>query len=511
MKSARSSKKRTAWAVLALVLAVSFVAGGIWVGSQLTDAQLTARTTALLNAHLSGHFDIARVHYEFPAHLRIDDLRARSPTGAPVLAIASIRVDARLLPLFIGRVVVDDVSIDGLRADVIMPQGKEGNVASAFIDTFIPDFKLPALRDIAVPLRLDIRRFGLENGDVVIAQPPKFRARLRNMRISDASLWMQDDALRSSLTWTAELSAQGDAIIVDPSPVSARLTNLRLHFASMAIALDDVTATLPGFQAALAGTAGLARSGDADADLHGSISLDTQSFAPKVHRLDGLKNAVHGVITLAFEAQHTGQTGEAKLTLGKHDLRVQSLPIRELTIQISHNRRELTLKTFKFGLGEGSVEGHGTVALGTDPNVPLAEHDITWRAHAMPVRELARPVVSLPALLPEAVSFAVVSKGRALWPPTSQVDLDLVPEGLPGENWPGLPKAMELKGRFLTHPDLLEILKLEVGIDKVPDFAIQGALPLCNQSIFDVIRALHGPGSNSALRRIPVAPSQKKP
>ena len=57
-------------------------------------------TTDALNAHLEWALrHCTRVHYQFPAHVAIDDVKAKSPAGSPVLAIGQVRVDARLVAL----------------------------------------------------------------------------------------------------------------------------------------------------------------------------------------------------------------------------------------------------------------------------------------------------------------------------------------------------------------------------------------------------------------------------
>lgn len=503
----RALHYRRAIAIVGSLL-LALVVGSVWGVNQLTDARLTKWAADALNAHLSGHFSIASVHYGFPARVAIDDLKAHSPAGSPVLTIDRVRVQARLWPLLIGRMIVDEVTIDGVRADVVLATEKQ---KSEFVKTFIPDFELPALRNISTPIRLDIRKFSLTHGDVVIRGTGDARARLRDMRVADANVWMKGDDLRSNLAWEALASGQTGDVTVETSTVRVRLEDARMHFASFKTSLSALKADFPGFASQIAGETQLGRNGDMDAHIRGDITVDTGKFLPKVKRLDALKKAVRGSATMHFAGQHTGQHGQIKLALAQHDLQVQWLPLKEVTISVGHDRGDIDIEAFRIGLGEGCLEGHGTLALGSDPNVPLAEHNISLKAHAMPIRELARPWVALPALLPEAISFAVVSQGRALWPPTSQVDVDIVPEGLPGEDWPGLPKAMELKGRFLTHPDLLEILKLEAYIDNVPDFAIQGALPMHEQSVLDIIHELHGPHPKSPLQRIPVAPTDKRP
>ena len=64
---------------------------------------------------------------------------------------------------------------------------------------------------------------------------------------------------------------------------------------------------------------------------------------------------------------------------------------------------------------------------------------------------------------------------------------------------------------LVTHPDLLEVLRLEVNIDKLPKFAIQGSLQLQTDSAMQTLKAIHSPAPLAGLYRVPVAPADKRP
>lgn len=249
-----------------------------------------------------------------------------------------------------------------------------------------------------------------------------------------------------------------------------------------------------------------------DANAHARLSFDTEEPTLRLNLPGDLNTHLRGKAALL--ANMETRAGVHHLIADLHETRfeVYGMPVKGFHVDTRYapKTQAIDVRRVRLRLAQGDLDLEAHVELGGEDHVVAGEHDITLKLRDFPVRALARQFVGLPQLLPDGLSLTVRSQGRALYPPTSEVLVDVVPEGLPGEDWPGLPHSMELRGRFLTHPDLVEVLKLEVAVEHVPSFAIQGALPLQQQSFIDLIQAIHQVNPKGPLRRVPAAPSSSE-
>ena len=512
-KKARASKRylRAGLALLG-TLGLILALGTLGLRLYLDDERLTALVTKTANGHFAGTFEIDSVRWRLPLRFEADAVRVLSPHGIPVAKLGEVRATVRLVPLATGRIAVRDVVLKDLRVDLHMPPGGAQLAIAAALQAVPPSPPKPAAES-SIPLRIDLQNVDIVRADIDSSQADTAaRVRLSSLMINEGSVWLAGDSVGTTLnlSGSAHLS-QSEQELEIPKFV-LQLDDARLRFATdhPSGSVQRASLDMPGIALEASGDIRTPGSPPVAIDGQCTLKVDTENAVLRAQIPDPLRYNLRGALALkGVLSAKSASTQDFVIDLEESRFEVYAVPIKGLHVAGSLAGMNLQLQESTLRFADGHVAIQGSVALMPAAKVLAGNHALKVTAKTLPVRAVAGQFVETPALLPENVSFAARSTGRSLWPMTSQVDVEVIPDGLPGSTWPGLPSTMELRGRFLTHPDLLEILKLELAVEDTPRFAIQGSLPMESQSVRQLIDELHAPHPKGPLQRVPVAPARK--
>ncbi|NCF55959.1 MAG: hypothetical protein GWP41_06795 [Planctomycetia bacterium] len=121
---------RTRRIILFVVLPVMLVGVFFWVAERvLSPEQLYLRTTSLLEERISTGFSVAKVQWEWPSSVLVEDLVIHSPEGsrfAELLRIGSLDVDLSILGLLSGNFVISRVEVN--KSTVVLERNNRGDL-----------------------------------------------------------------------------------------------------------------------------------------------------------------------------------------------------------------------------------------------------------------------------------------------------------------------------------------------------------------------------------------------
>ena len=121
---------RTRRIILFVVLPVMLVGVFFWVAERvLSPEQLYLRTTSLLEERISTGFSVAKVQWEWPSSVLVEDLVIHSPEGsrfAELLRIGLLDVDLSILGLLTGNFVISRVEVN--KSTVVLERNNRGDL-----------------------------------------------------------------------------------------------------------------------------------------------------------------------------------------------------------------------------------------------------------------------------------------------------------------------------------------------------------------------------------------------
>ncbi|HET6346882.1 MAG TPA: hypothetical protein VFH51_18250, partial [Myxococcota bacterium] len=220
------------------------------------------------------------------------------------------------------------------------------------------------------------------------------------------------------------------------------------------------------------------------------FALDTAQPVVRNRLPNWLAHAIQGTASGSGAYDDTGPTTRFSL-----DVRGKNLAWRHLGLDRVHARGQVDGATYALDAlhiqsGDSALDVHGTCTLLPDARTLLGRHDLTLSSPKLALRRLVGPFVPRPGLLPETVRMNVRTRGRSLWPVTSEVQLDLDAWGVPASWLPGVPDPLVVRGTAIAHPDMVEVLRLQIG-SRTSQIALQGAVPYDKLGVIDLYKSLH--------------------
>lgn len=208
-------------AVLILVVA------GVALRAHFTDDRLRQVAEEQINRHLEGKVEIAAVRWRWPMQVEVGQVTIRSPRGQPVLVVAGVQAQVRLLALLRGTLAVSHVVVDQPKVDVGLPAaGGEPPIAQAFKPVG-PQAQVPE----PIPLRIDFEDVTIAGAQLEVRQGDA-RFGVTDLHLDDGFVWLGGDLLGG----TVALSCNAQVRVKDmqmPLPgLQARLEDVVFRFAT---------------------------------------------------------------------------------------------------------------------------------------------------------------------------------------------------------------------------------------------------------------------------------------
>lgn len=463
----------------------------------MSDTDRGALASRILDARLPGTFHIDAVGWSWPVHVQIEGVVINAPDGKTVARARSIHAHLRLLPLLRRRIVVDDIDVVEPNVTIVKPDKGRVDIATAF-DAEEPGQEKPeqAKPETGVEnlqaLRVELQDIAVHHAQFQI-DTPDVRIQAKDIEIKDASLWIQGETLGLSLLLdTVPALHAGGALVLALAKLHVEVREAVYHFGEndKQLTVDRVNVDTPGCSVDAGGRFLATDTAFKEIHAHAAFALDSgfaflhAQLAPPVAQ--GLSGQMEGRVKL----EGVGPSRHFAVDIDGNRLAWRKLALAHLSTTGYLRGSNVTLDTLALRLDDALVNVHGTMTMRPAPGVAIGMHDLKLSAQNLAVQRVLGPFVDQSGLLPERVTMTLHTRGRSLWPMTSEVDLDLSAHGVPASWMPGVPDPMIVHGKLITHPDAIEIMRLQFGSD-TKQMALAGTIPFQRLGVMRVIKSLH--------------------
>ena len=292
------------------------------------------------------------------------------------------------------------------------------------------------------------------------------------------------------------------AINLDFKQLAIKVRNAVYHFETdnKRVSTDSVALNTPGLAFDLNGYFTATETAITGADAGGTLRVDV-GFAPLQALLPpALVKTLHGAMAGRVRVETRGPRRTAKLDFDGNKLTWRHLKLEHIGVGVSLKGQQLQVDgtQVRFSVRDdesgknvtAKVDIKGTLALFPDAKTAVGEHDLQVTVTDLPLQLAMGPLVDKPGLLPKTANLNLHTVGRSLWPMTSVVDLEATAHGVPASWIPGIPDPFVLHGKLLTHPDAIEVMRLQFGSES-SKLGLQGIIKFNRLGLLDIVKNLH--------------------